>query len=146
MATTPTPATIAGAVSPTSSTPQGTTTIADSVVAKVAGIAAGQVAGVYALGGGAARALGAIRGVMGGTDHAQGVSVEVGETQVAADIAIIAEYPLPLQDIADRIRAAVIDAIETLIGLDVTEVNITISDIHIPSDDKQDNDAQSPTQ
>ena len=37
---------------------RGTTTVADGVVAKVAGIAAQDIPGVYALGGGAARALG----------------------------------------------------------------------------------------
>ena len=36
---------------------EGKTTIAEGVVAKVAGIAAREVAGVYALGGGGARAL-----------------------------------------------------------------------------------------
>ena len=41
-------------------TAKGKTTIADSVVSKVAGIAAREVAGVYKLGGGVARALGAM--------------------------------------------------------------------------------------
>lgn len=139
MATTPTP-------SPATTSSLGKTTIADGVIAKVAGIAASQVPGVFALGGGAARALGAIRGAMGGADHAQGVSVEVGETQVAADVAIVAEYPVPLQTVADGIRSAVIDAIENLVGMDVTEVNVTINDVHIPSDDKQNDDTESRVQ
>ena len=45
----------------------GKTTIADGVVAKVAGIAAREVPGVYALGGGGARAFGAIRDVINAT-------------------------------------------------------------------------------
>jgi uncharacterized alkaline shock family protein YloU len=130
---TPTSATIAGS---TTSTSLGKTVIADSVVAKVAGIAASTVPGVHALGGGAARALGAIRGAIGGDNHAQGISVEVGELQVAADVQIVAEYPTPLQVVADGVRSAVIEAIETLVGLEVTEVNVTINDVHIPSDDK----------
>jgi uncharacterized alkaline shock family protein YloU len=65
----------------------------------------------------------------------QGISVEVGETQVAVDVTIVAEYPVQLQQVADDIRSSVIRAIEDLVGLEVTEVNVTIIDIHLPSDD-----------
>lgn len=116
-------------------TSAGTTVIVDSVIAKVAGIAARDVAGVHALGGGAARALGAIRDAMNQTDLSQGISVEVGETQVAVDISIVAEYPTALQTVADNVRAAIYKAIRELIGMQVTEVNVTINDVHIPSED-----------
>jgi uncharacterized alkaline shock family protein YloU len=115
----------------------GKTVINDGVVAKVAGIAAREVSGVFALGGGAARALGAIRGAMNSTDLSQGISVEVGETQVAVDVTIVAEYPTPLQLVADGVRASIISAVETLVGMQVTEVNVTIVDVHIASDDDQ---------
>uniref|UniRef100_UPI000AC9635A Asp23/Gls24 family envelope stress response protein n=1 Tax=Nocardia acidivorans TaxID=404580 RepID=UPI000AC9635A len=64
---------------------QGTTSIADVVVQKVAGLAARNVRGVHDLGGGAARAFGAIRDRIPGASASvgQGVSVEVGETQAA---------------------------------------------------------------
>jgi len=113
----------------------GSTVIVDSVIAKVAGIATREVAGVFALGGGAARALGAIRDAINSTDLTQGISVEVGETQVAVDITLVAEYPMPLQTVADNVRTAVYTAIENLVGMQVTEVNVTITDVHIPSDD-----------
>ena len=100
----------------------GATVIVDSVIAKVAGIAAREVPGVYALGGGAARALGAIRDAMNNTDLTQGISVEVGETQVAVEITIVVEYPLPLQVVANDVRAAIYDAITNLVGLDVVDV------------------------
>ena len=41
--------------------PEGRTSIADSVVAKIAGIAAREVSGVHEMGAGAARAVGTIR-------------------------------------------------------------------------------------
>ena len=135
--TTPaTPASVAPAGVSTSSTSLGKTTINDGVVSKVAGIAAREARGVYALGGGAARAFGAIREAVAGTDQSQGISVEVGETQVAVDVTIVAEYPLALQDVADGVRRNVIQAVETIVGLEVTEVNVTINDVHLPSDDK----------
>ena len=117
------------------STSAGATVIVDSVIAKVAGIAAREVPGVFALGGGAARALGAIRDAMNSTDLTQGISVEVGETQVAVEITIVVEYPLPLQVVANDVRAAIYRAITELVGMEVTEVKVTITDVHIPSQD-----------
>jgi uncharacterized alkaline shock family protein YloU len=113
----------------------GKTVIVDPVVAKIAGIAAREVPGVYALGGGAARVVGAIRDAMGNTDLGQGVKVEVGETQVAADITIVVEYPEPLHQVSQAVRVAVADAIERLIGMEVAEINVTVSDVHIAGDD-----------
>lgn len=116
----------------------GKNTIAEGVVSKVAGIAAREVPGVHDLGNGAARAIGAIRNAINAQDRGQGVSVEVGEKQAAADITVVAEYPVELQKLADNIRRAVTEAITTVVGLEVTEVNVTVSDVHIPSDDNDD--------
>ncbi|WP_271985955.1 Asp23/Gls24 family envelope stress response protein [Pseudoclavibacter terrae] len=126
-------------------TGHGTTTVVDSVVARVAGIAAREAHGVYDLGGGAARAIGAIRNAINATDQGQGVSVEVGEKQVAVDVTIVAEYPVALQEVANGVRADVIRAIETIVGLEVTEVNVTINDVHLPSDE-QDESAEARVQ
>lgn len=114
----------------------GKTTIVDGVVAKIAGIAARDVPGVYALGGNTARMIGAIRDALNSSDLSQGVSVEVGETQVAVDVTIVADYPVSLQTVADDVRAAVYKAMSELVGMEVTEVNVTVNDVHIPSDDE----------
>ncbi|PYY32794.1 MULTISPECIES: Asp23/Gls24 family envelope stress response protein [unclassified Curtobacterium] len=118
----------------------GKTLIDDTVVSKVAGIAAREVNGVHSLGGGAARAIGALRGAIGQRDLSQGVKVEVGEKQVAADITIVAEYPVPLQQVAEGVRASVSRAIEQIVGMEVAEVNVTIQDVFIPGDDDEDDD------
>jgi uncharacterized alkaline shock family protein YloU len=125
--------------STTTGTSAGKTVINDGVVAKIAGIAASDVPGVYALGGGAARAFGAIRDAINATDLGQGISVEVGEKEVAVDVTLVADYPVALQDVADRVRAAIVTAIQTLVGMDVTEVNITVNDVHIPAIDGTEN-------
>jgi uncharacterized alkaline shock family protein YloU len=119
---------------------QGTTSIADTVVSKIAGIAAKDVSGVYALGSGASRALGAVRErIPGGrVNHSQGVSVEVGQTQAAVDIDMIAEYGVAIADLAAGVRRNVIASIERMTGLEVTEVNISVADIHLPGDDEDD--------
>jgi uncharacterized alkaline shock family protein YloU len=114
---------------------QGRTVISDTAVAKVVGVAARSVAGVHALGSGASRSIGAIRDVVGATDLTQGIRVEVGESQVAVDIILMAEYGYPLQELANTVRAAVYAAVEDLVGRDVIEVNIEITDVFIPSND-----------
>ncbi|MGY4858850.1 Asp23/Gls24 family envelope stress response protein [Cryobacterium sp. AP23] len=111
---------------------RGTTVINDSVVTKIAGLAVRDVPGVHALGGGAARALGAIREAISNTDHGQGISVQVNENDVTVELSLVADYPVALQQVADDARTAIIDAIESLAGLKVTEVNVTINDVHLP--------------
>lgn len=132
---TPATVTVAGPVPGIAGVSAGKTVVVDAVVAKIAGIAAREVPGVHALGGGTARAIGAIRGAMGNTDLAQGIKVEVGETQVATDITIVVEYPMPLHEVARQVRASVADAIERLVGMEVAEINVTVSDVYIASDD-----------
>jgi uncharacterized alkaline shock family protein YloU len=142
---TPTPGTLAattatGSAARSTGSTTGKTVIDDTVVSKVAGIAAREVNGVHGLGGGAARAIGALRDAIGQRDLSQGVKVEVGEKQVAADITIVAEYPVPLQQVAEGVRSSVARALEQIVGMEVAEVNVTVQDVFIPGDDDEDDD------
>lgn len=121
-------------------TSRGKTVIADTVVSKIAGLAAREVNGVHALGGGASRAVGALRERIPGAtvNHAQGVSVEVGEKQAAVDIDIVADYGVSISDLAAGIRRNVIAAIERMTGLQVVEVDITVHDIHVAGEGADD--------
>ncbi|MFJ4297783.1 Asp23/Gls24 family envelope stress response protein, partial [Curtobacterium sp. NPDC089689] len=144
MADTTTPNTLAGSraagTHAAGSNPSGKTVIDDTVVEKVAGIAAREVNGVHSLGKGAARAIGAIRDAIGQRDFGQGVKVEVGEKQVAADIVIVAEYPVSLQQVADGVRSSVARALTQIVGMEVAEVNVTVQDVYIPGDDDNDDE------
>lgn len=119
-------------------TEHGKTVIADTVVAKIAGIATREVAGVADVGKGAARAVGAIRERLSGVgvDATQGVTVEVGERQAAVDVDLVAEYGVAIVDLAGAVRTNVIDAIERMTGLEVTEVNITVHDVAVEGEDE----------
>ena len=136
MATTPTPNTVAA------SGVSGTTTVVDPVVAKIAGIAAREVPGVHDLGGGAARLVGTVRDAIGQRDQGQGIKVEVGEKQVAADVTIVVEYPVHIQTVAGDVRRAVARAITELVGMEAAEVNVTVTDVHIPG--AEDDEAEEP--
>ena len=118
-------------------TPQGATTIADAVVAKVAGIAAREVPGVHSMGGGASRALGSAAQAIGvgGDRRTQGVTVEVGEREAAIDISLVIEYGESIPQVSSEVRENVIRRIQGICGLAVTEVNITVNDLYFPGDD-----------
>ncbi|PSK95857.1 putative alkaline shock family protein YloU [Murinocardiopsis flavida] len=124
-------------------TTNGRTSIADHVVAKIAGMAAREVGGVHQMGGGASRAFGAVRDRIPGSTAtstaARGVTVEVGERQAAVDIQLVVEYGVSIPDLAGAVRRNVITGVERMTGLEVTEVNITVDDIHLPDDDAADN-------
>jgi uncharacterized alkaline shock family protein YloU len=126
-------------------TTHGATTIADTVVSKIAGIATREVNGVHNVGGGAARALGSLRDRIPGssTNQSRGISVEVGETQAAVDIDLVAEYGVAIADLASSVRRNVINAVQRMTGLEVTEVNIAVNDIYIPSEDNDDSSSSS---
>jgi uncharacterized alkaline shock family protein YloU len=115
----------------------GQTSIADSVVTKVAGISAAEVAGVHELGGGASRAVGAVTQKVGLSDgRSQGVSVEVGEKEAAVDLTIVVDYGESIPQVAEDVRQQIIKRVEGITGLKVVEVNISVNDLYFPGDDE----------
>ena len=116
---------------------RGTTTISDTVVAKTAGIAAREVAGVHALGGAASQMFGAMRQRVGrGVDVTQGVSVEVGQTQAAVEMNIEVDYGEALHKVAEHVRSRVVQRIESMTGLEVVAVDLTVTDVHVEGEDE----------
>ena len=123
---------------------RGGTTISDAVVKKVAGLAAQEVEKVQ-VGGGASAAVGSFLGsvsgaVTGGGSSAgggaptSGVSVEVGREEAAVDLTVAVEYGAPIPQVAQAVRRNVINRVENLVGLRVTEVNITVNDVQFPEE------------
>ena len=139
-------ATKSAASAPALKTSEGTTTIAESVVQKIAGMAATDVAGVYQLGGSAANAVASLRNRLPGSSApavTQGVSVQVGETEATAEITLTAEYGVAIQDVAAAVRRNVISAVTRMTGLTVTTVDVTVSDVHLPTDSSSDSSSSS---
>lgn len=116
---------------------QGKTAIADVVVAKIAGIAAREVAGVHEL---VTRGVGgAVSGLaqrMTRADtRAQGVDVEVGAREAAIDLSLTVDYGVSIPQVADAVRRNVMSRLEVMTGLLVKEVNIDVTDLHFPGDE-----------
>ena len=122
-------------------TSEGTTTIADSVVQKIAGMAASDVSGVYQLGGSAAAAFSSLKNRLPGSSApsvTQGISVEVGQTEATVEVALTTEYGVAIQDVAASVRRNIISAVGRMTGLTVTTVDVTVSDVHLPTDSSSD--------
>jgi uncharacterized alkaline shock family protein YloU len=123
-------------------TERGGTRIEDSVVSKIAGIAAQEVDGVR-MGGGTQQAIGGIlSSVTGGSvgssgSQSRGVSVEVGEVEAAIDVTLTVEYGKSIPQIAQAVRQNVINRVENLVGLNVTEVNVAVNDVFFPEQERQ---------
>jgi uncharacterized alkaline shock family protein YloU len=118
-------------------TEHGTTTIASSVVAKVAAIAAREVPGVHRLvteGVGAA-VSGLASRVIGADMRGRGVEVEVGQREAAVDLALVIDYGLNIAKVADAVRSNIMERVEGMTGLVVKEVNILVSDLYFPDDE-----------
>jgi uncharacterized alkaline shock family protein YloU len=118
------------------STQEGKITVAEGVVQKIAGMATREIAGVYSMGTSTTRAFGAIRQRIPGSSGpnvAQGVGVEVGETQAAIDLDIVIEYGASIADLGRSIQRNVKQSIERMTGLEVVEVNVAVDDVHLPT-------------
>jgi uncharacterized alkaline shock family protein YloU len=108
---------------------RGSTNIKDSVVSRIAGMAAGEVEGIR-MGGSASRAAtGVLEGVMGSQSQTRGVSVEVGRIEAAIDVKIGVEYGRNMLLLAERVRNRITERVENLTGLQVAELNVTVNDV-----------------
>ncbi|MBE6075122.1 MAG: Asp23/Gls24 family envelope stress response protein [Selenomonas ruminantium] len=114
----------------------GAIRIADEVVSIIAGLAATEVEGIAGMSGGIA---GGIAEMLGRKNFAKGVKVEVGEKEAAVDLYIIVKYGVRIPDIALAAQENVKQAIETMTGLTVVEVNVHVQGVSFPQDeDKSD--------
>jgi uncharacterized alkaline shock family protein YloU len=117
----------------------GTTIIQDAVVTAIVGMAAQEVEGV-AMSHGGTRLPGDtsptvgefVDNLTGSSSRTRGLSVEVGEQQAAVDMTVNVSYGRSIPQLTKAIRERVIERVQNLTGLEVTEVNITVNDVILP--------------
>ncbi|HTP17288.1 MAG TPA: Asp23/Gls24 family envelope stress response protein, partial [Streptosporangiaceae bacterium] len=100
-----------------------------------------EISGVHSMGTGSARAFGAMRERIPGSSGpnvAQGVGVEVGETEAAIDLDIVVEYGVSIAELGRSIQRNVKQAVERMTGLRVVEVNVAVDDVYLPAADEPD--------
>ena len=117
----------------------GTTTIQDSVVTAIVSTAAEEVDGIATSHGGVklpgytSPTVGEfVDNITGGTSRTRGLSVDVGERQAAVDVTVNVDYGRSIPQVTRTVREHVIERVQNLTGLEVTEVNIQVNDVTLP--------------
>ena len=118
---------------------RGTTTIQDAVVSGIAAMAIRELDGLDPSHGGTrlpgdnSPTVGEfVSSLTGGGGGTRGISVDVGEEQTALDLTVNVVYGRPIHEVTHALRLNVIRRVESLTGLEVTEVNITVNDVTFP--------------
>jgi len=102
--------------------------IESDVVAMIAGLAAADTDGVASMSGGITEGL-AKR--VSGKNVTKGVRVEVGETEAAIDLRIIVKYGFKIHEVAARLQENVKEAVESMTGLSIVEVNVHVEGVEV---------------
>jgi uncharacterized alkaline shock family protein YloU len=105
---------------------RGKTFIEDDVISIIARVAAEQVPGVHQIGESSLRSLFSRLG------RHHGVEAETGLKEAAADLEIVVEFAYPIRAVTEEVRERVIEAVESMAGRKMVEVNIFVMDIHVP--------------
>lgn len=123
------------------STQVGKVVFADDVVATIAYLAAGEVEGVHAMLGTAMEGIGE---KLGKKSYTKGVKVEVGTEECAVDITVVVKYGYRIQEVAQKVQKEIKNAIETMTGLKVVEVNINVNSIYFEPEKKAEPEEPAP--
>lgn len=110
----------------------GTVRIADDVVAVIAGLTASKSKGIASMSAGITEGW-AKR--VSGKNVTKGVAVEVGQVETAIDLRVIVEYGVVISEVCRRLQQEVKEAVETMTGLRVVEVNVKVEGVEVK--DKQ---------
>ena len=103
----------------------GEVRVADEVVAIIAGLAPTEVDGM------AGNITNELVSKLGMKNLSKGVKVHVGEQDVVVNLALNIKYGCEIPKVSSAVQDKVKTAIETMTGLDVSEVNIKIAGVNI---------------
>lgn len=112
----------------------GNVSFANDVLAIIAGLAASEVEGVAGMSGGLA---GGIAELLGRKNLAKGIKIAVNDKLIAVDINMIVTYGYKLHEVSRKVQANVVKAIETMTGLGVERVNISVLGIQFARETAQ---------
>ena len=105
--------------------------IANDVIAVIAGVAVAEVSGVSSMSGGFAGGIS--EALKGKKNLAKGIKVEATEKEAKIDVNIIVEYGSRIPDVAFEIQNRVKKAVESMTGVNVSEVNVHVQGVNTDS-------------
>ncbi|MDK2823256.1 MAG: hypothetical protein PWQ67_1506 [Clostridia bacterium] len=111
--------------------------VADEVVAIIAGLSATEVKGVAGMSGGVSAG---IAEMLGRKNLSKGVKVEVGEKEAAIDLFVVVEFGARIPDVALQIQRNVKNAVESMTGLKVVEINIHVQGVAFKKNESKDDE------
>jgi len=111
----------------------GEVQIANEVVSSIAGISAAEVEGVDCMAGGFTNEL---AGKFGVKNLSKGVKVEVADGIASVDIAINMKYGYNIPDTCAQVQEKVSQAINSMTGLTVSQVNVRIAGVSLEAEEK----------
>ena len=113
------------------SDPVGDVRIADEVVAIIAGLAATEVEGVASMAGNITNEL---VSKLGMKNLSKGVKISVKDNQVSVALALNLKYGYQIPEVSKTVQERVKSAIETMTGLEVSNVNIRIAAVNMEAE------------
>ena len=110
---------------------RGEITVAEEVVAIIAGIASTEVEGVSSMSGNITNEIVAKLGMK---NLSKGVRVEMNENNVSVLVSIIVDYAASVPEVSRKVQERIKTSIENRTGLNVAEVNVKIAGIDVSKD------------
>lgn len=104
----------------------GEVQIASEVVSAIAGISASEVDGIQSMAGGS---IDDIAGKLGMKNPSKGVKVDIEDDKTSVEIAVNMKYGYSIPEVSAKVQEKVSQAINSMTGLEVTNVNVRIAGI-----------------
>lgn len=117
----------------------GSVNISNDVISIVASLAAKEVEGVAKISGGL---TGEITEILGMKNLAKGVEVKIDESNVIVNLPIGIEYGVKIKEVAMSVQKNVKEAVETMTGLEVVEVNVNVQEVVFSKKEETDEENQ----
>ena len=111
----------------------GSVVYSPEVIETIAGITALKVDGIAGMSGGITDG---IVQILGFKNFKKGVKAEIDEEGTKINLTVVVTYDRNIQKVCEKVQADVKDAVETMTGLSVASVNVTVQGIGFEEEKK----------
>lgn len=111
----------------------GSVTFNNDVIATIAGLAAVDIPGIAGMSG---SIVSGVTELLGKKNLTKGVKVEVTEKDCKVNLTVVIEYGCKIPEVCENTQKSVKEAVETMTGLNVKEVNIYIQGVQVEKKEK----------